>query len=301
MRSSDPFRAASVTKAVTAAAAVRLAADGRWSLDDPVTRRLPPDVISLLGRLEDLETVDELTVRRLLSHTSGVPDYFFDERFQERVRAEPGRLWQPEELIAAAVESKRLDFAPGEGFAYGDTGFVLVGLAMQGLVGRALADVYRSLVFDPLRMGSTYLEWHEPRRGGEISHHYDGDRDLQPQNTSYDWAGGGLVTTAGDLTRFLSGLFRGALFDPSWQSEMTRWNERLRWRPDSSARYLRYGLGIGVNPACDEEIIGATGVWGAFAYYWPDGDAAIAGTVNQRGVDRASLLDAAVCALKDPA
>lgn len=296
LRPDDPFRAASVTKAVTAATAVRLAAQGHWSLDGPVTPFLPAHVVERLRGLDGLSTVDALTIRRLLSHTSGLPDYFFDERFQARVRAEPGRTWCPEELVEAAVATGRLAFPPGADFSYGDTGYVLVGIAVERLVALPLADAYRSLIFQPLAMHATYLEWHEPPRGSAVSHHYDGDRDLLPMNTSFDWAGGGLVTTAGDLTRFLRGLYRGALFDERWLAELTTWRDRLRWAPDSSARYLRYGLGVGVNVACGEEIVGATGVWGAFAYFWPAGDVAIAGTVNLRGANRSALLDAVVCA-----
>jgi D-alanyl-D-alanine carboxypeptidase len=298
LRPEDPFRAASVTKAVTAATAVRLAAQGRWSLDGSVSALLPSDIVEILRNLEGLPTLDALTIRRLLSHTSGMPDYFFHERFQARVRADPNRTWQPAELIEAAVEAKRLVFLPGTDFSYGDTGYVLVGLAIERLVDRPLAEVYRSLIFAPLGMEATYLEWHEPPRGSDVSHHYDGDRDLLPLNTSFDWAGGGLVTTAGDLVRFLQGLFGKALFEQRWLGELTTWRNQLRWSSDSSARYLRYGLGIGANLACGEEIIGATGVWGAFAYFWPAGDAAIAGTVNLRGADRSLLLDSVICALQ---
>ncbi len=288
-----------MTKAVTAATAVRLAANGRWDLDSPVTRLLPPHLVRLLRGLEGLPSVDALTIRRLLNHTSGLPDYFFHEQFQARVQADPNRMWSPEELVVAAVEGGQLAFLPGSDFSYGDTGYVLVGLAMERLLDRSLADAYRPLIFAPLGMDSTYLEWHEPSRGANISHHYDGDRDLLPMNTSYDWAGGGLVTTAGDLLRFLRGLFGGALFDTRWSAELTTWRDGLRWPPDSSARYIRYGLGIGVNMACGEEIVGATGVWGAFAYFWPAVGAAIAGTVNLRGLDRSTLLDGVVCALQD--
>jgi len=294
----DPFRAASVTKAVTAASAVALAAAGRWRLDDPIGPYLPERLAARLARLPGLESADELTVRRLLAHTSGLRDYFFDERFQARVQAEPERTWRPIELAEAALEAGPVAFAPGTDFAYGDTGYVLVGLALERLLDRPLAEVYRTLVLAPLGMESTYLEWHEPARGGELSHHYDGERDLTGTNTSFDWAGGGLVTTAGDLVRFLGGLFGGALFGARWRAEMTRWRDQLRWRPGSSAHYLRYGLGIGVNRAAGETLVGATGVWGAFAYYWPRGGAAVAGTVNRVGADRAALLEAIIEALK---
>jgi D-alanyl-D-alanine carboxypeptidase len=287
-----------VTKAVTAATAVRLAAQGRWCLESPVTRLLPPNVVRALRNLEGLPTVDALTIRRLLNHTSGLPDYFIDERFQARVRADPNRRWKPRELVESAVEARRLAFLPGTDFSYGDTGYVLVGLAIERVVDRPLAEAYRSLIFTPVAMDATYLEWHEPPRSSDVSHHYDGDRDLLPLNTSFDWAGGGLVTTAGDLVRFLQGLFSKALFEERWLGELTTWRNRLRWSPDSSAWYLRYGLGIGVNLACGEEIVGATGVWGGFAYFWPAGGVAIAGTVNLRGADRSPLLDAVVCALR---
>lgn len=298
LRSDDPFRAASVTKAVTA---VRLAAEGYWELDGPITPLLPSNLVVLLRDLEGLQDIDALTIRRLLNHTSGLPDYFFREQFQARVQKDPNRMWQPAELVAAAIEGNRLAFLPGTDFSYGDTGYVLVGLAIERLLDRPLAEAYRSLIFGPLRMDSTYLEWHEPPRGSEVSHHYDGQRDLLPLNMSFDWAGGGLVTTADDLVKFLRGLFGGALFGQRcqrWSMELTAWHDGLRWPPDSSAQYLRYGLGIGVNLACGEEIIGATGVWGAFAYFWPAGGAAIAGTVNLRGADRSTLLHAVICALR---
>ena len=95
LRPEDPFRAASVSKAVTAATAVRLAAQGLWRLDGSVTPFLPLQAVEYLHRLDGLQSDDDLTFRRLLSHTSGVPDYFFDAQFQKRVQSEPNRIWRP--------------------------------------------------------------------------------------------------------------------------------------------------------------------------------------------------------------
>jgi D-alanyl-D-alanine carboxypeptidase len=295
---SDAFRAASVTKAVTAATVVRLASRERWALDDPVAAWLPADVVASLERLRGLPGVTALTIRHLLGHTSGLPCYFFDQQFQARVKVEPDRVWQPNDLVGAAVDTGQLMFPPGSNFSYGDTGYVVLGLAIESLTGGSLTEAYRSLIFDPLEMGDTYLEWREKARGPELSHHYDGDADLRGANISYDWAGGGLVTTAGDLIRFLRGLFGHRLFEAPWLDAMMTWNDAVRWRPHSSARYLRYGLGLGMNRAYGEDIVGVTGVWGAFAYYWPSGDAVCAGTVNTRGADRSALMDAVIEALK---
>ena len=298
LRTNDAFRAASVTKAVTATVAVYLAANQHWNLDDPITDFIPTPVIGKLRKLKGLSNVNELTIRRLLSHTSGLPDYFFDDRFQAQVRKEPNRIWQSKELIEAAAEVGELLFSPGTDFSYGDTAYVVVGIAIERLLGCSLANAYRSLIFGPLEMEATYLEWHETSREHNLSHHYAGDEDLWGTNLSYDWAGGGLVTTAGDLTRFLQGLFGETLFSRRWLSELINWQVETRWRPDSSARYIRYGLGLGTNIAYGEEIIGATGVWGAFAYYWPAGDATITGTLNLVGADRPALMDAVIRAVK---
>lgn len=296
LQTTDRFRAASVTKAFTAATAVSLAATNQWNLEDCITDYLPLRVREILSRLTGPGD-SKITLRQLLNHTSGLPDYFFNENFQARVRAQPERSWQPHELVAAASQSGSLLFPPGTDFSYGDTAYVLVGIAIEQILQCGLGDAYRSVILDPLAMNSTFLERDVPQAGSNLAHHYDGDRDLRYRNLSFDWAGGGLVTTAADLSGFLRGLFDGVLFEQRWLREMTHWRTATRWRPHSSARYLGYGLGLGRNIAYGEDIIGVTGVWGAFAYHWPDGDATITGTLNRVGADRPALMDAVIRAL----
>lgn len=297
----DPFRAASVTKAVTAATLLRLAAAGRLGLDDPLGGHLPATLVDRVHRLDGVSRGASITLRQLLSHTSGVRDYIGDERFVAALRADPSRTWAPSELVEQAITLGPPSFPPGAGFRYSDTGYVLLGLVVEAVTAGPLARAYRDLVLDPLGMERTYLEWHEPPRGGSVSHAYLGEVDLTSVNTSFDWGGGGLVSTAGDLVRLARGLVAGPLLDERWRRELTAWVPETRWEPASTARYARYGLGVGANTAAGEEIVGATGAWGAFAYFWPGGDAAIAGTVNRFGVDRAPLLHAVVWALKGEA
>jgi len=125
LRPDDAFRAASVTKSVTAAVAVRLACQGRLSLDEPLADQLAPE---LLDRWSALDALPRTTPRQLLAHTSGLPNYFTDEAFAARLREEPGRAWRPAELVDHAAAFGTPRFPPGRGFEYCDTGYVVAGI-----------------------------------------------------------------------------------------------------------------------------------------------------------------------------
>jgi D-alanyl-D-alanine carboxypeptidase len=105
-----------------------------------------------------------------------------------------------------------------------------------------------------------------------------------------DWAGGGLVTTAPDLARFVRGLWSGQLLSADLRAEMTRWTPGARFPPGIAVRYDDYGLGIGRIAVDGVELIGHTGLWGAFAWYAPEHDAVLVGTHNDATVDRAPLV-----------
>src|SRR3954453_15932868 len=119
LRPDDPFRVATVTKSVTATAAVRLAQEDRLALDEPLGDQLGS---KLLERWRSLEALPHTTPRQLLAHTSGLPDYFQEEGFLARVRQEPSRAWQPVEFVDHVAAHCTPRFPPGEGFSYSDTG-----------------------------------------------------------------------------------------------------------------------------------------------------------------------------------
>jgi len=282
-----PFRAASVTKTVTAVALVGLAGEGRLGLDQPLGELLPA---GLLGRLRGLGDLPAITPRQLLAHTAGLYDYFHDRAFEARVAANPASPWGPVDLLEHAAGHGEPSFPPDEGFSYSDSGYVLAGLTIEHLVAEPLHAVYRAQVLDPLAMDATYLEGHEPARGGEPAHHYRGETDLSAVTPTIDWAGGGLVTTAPDLVRFVRGLWAGQLLPAQVRAEMTRWTPGACFPPGIAVRYDDYGLGIGRVAIEGLELIGHTGFWGAFAWYAPELDAVLVGTHNDAAVDRAPLV-----------
>jgi D-alanyl-D-alanine carboxypeptidase len=285
----DAFRVASVTKNVTATVAVRLAHDDKLQLDRPLGDQLDSE---LLERWRNLEALPRTTPRQLLTHTSGVPNYFDEQTFFPRVQREPDRAWEPIELVDHAAAHGTPQFAPGEGFSYSDTGYVLVAILLEQVTGQRLHGIYRHLVFEPLGMDSTWLEGHEQPRTREIAHHHHGDLDMTTVSPTIDWAGGGLVTTAPDLAAFVRGLWSGLILDPNGLEQLTRWTPGARFPPGHRLRYDDYGLGTGRIEVEGIELVGHTGFIGAFAFYAPNEDAVLVGTHNQSQVDRWPLVGA---------
>ena len=144
MRPDDRFRIGSVTKTFVAALVLRLVEEGRLRLDDPVERWLPGLVPG--GR--------SITVRHLLSHTAGLPDYVEDPR----LRREPERRWTPTELVSLALARSRERVPPGGAFAYSSTDYVLLGLIAEKAGGADLGDQLRDRLFEPLGLRRTSFE-----------------------------------------------------------------------------------------------------------------------------------------------
>jgi D-alanyl-D-alanine carboxypeptidase len=291
LRPDDAFRAASVTKNVTAVVVVRLAWDGRLALDKPLSEQLGSE---LLDRWRALDALPHTTVRQLLTHTAGVPNYFGEESFMARLREDPVRAWRPIELVDHAVAHETPSFPPGQGFQYSDTGYVIAAILAEQATGRELHELYRELVFDPLAMDETWLEGHEPARNPEPAHHYSGELDWTTVSPTIDWAGGGLVTTARDLARFIRGLWSGQLVDSRALRELTRWTPGASFPPGHMLRYDRYGAGMGSITVEGVELVGHTGFIGAFAFHAAAHDAVLVGTHNASQVDRLPLV-AALC------
>jgi len=294
----DQFVINSVAKMMTATIVLQLVEAGRLGLDDPIARYLPDSLIAGLHVFQGQEYSQSITVRHLLSHTSGIIDDWRCADFFDRVAADSARRWTPEETVRFVKDRCPPEFKPGDGFHYSDTGYNVIGLLLENLTGRPLHELYRTMLLYPLAMDHTYRPAYEAARpslpGRRPSERYLDDLEctLWPSVMTADWAGGGLVSTAEDLTRFLRAFVRNEIFeDPSTRDEMFAWVE--------SGPFHNYGLGISrvlfdrsENPmhAGLGEIWGHAGSSHVFMFYWPREDVTIVGTLNQLAVE-GSLYD----------
>ena len=238
------FRIGSITKMFTATVIVRLAEEGLLTLDDPLALWLP-DVA------EQLPYGDAITLRHLLTHTSGVfsiveheaywADIFTEAEIDEGAGTVTLACVQqdPYDTLARYVYGQDAYFEPGAGWHYSNTNYTLLGMVIEKATAMPLAEAYRTRIYEPLGMASTFLDCYEDPVI-DVVHGYTGFgdtmSDLTELHESVGWSAGGIVSTAPDLIAFARGLFGGALFDdPESLVAMT-----------TPARGSSYGLGITV-------------------------------------------------------
>ncbi|MFG2965250.1 serine hydrolase domain-containing protein [Streptomyces sp. NPDC048288] len=257
MNTTDRLRVGSVTKTFTATVVLQLAAEHRLSLDTPVAHYLP-GTLGAAGK--------HITVRRLLRHTSGLPDYLDAPEWEhpERLRH---RHFEPRELIARALELPR----PRQPWHYATTNYLVLGLIVQQVTGRGPETEIDRRIIEPLGLRDTYWPGDETRIRGRYSHSYfaaeDGRRvDGTDWNTTFGGVGGALVSTQSDLTRFADALLGGRLLPAPRLREMQR---TVAADPDRLWPGARYGLGLISSP------LSCGGVWWGHAGTVPGGHRAL--------------------------
>lgn len=281
-----PFRIASITKTFTAAVIVQLAAEGRLGFDDLMADHLPPDHLDLVPRLHTFEGTSygaSITVRQLLTHSSGLFDYAQSEGFIGEIITDPSAVWTPRRMLEGSIVWGQPHFAPdtGYGYAYSDTGYVLLGLIIEHLDGRPLHESYRARLLEPLGLQGTYLEGFEPHRGPALAHTHEGVHDTSIIHGSADWAGGGLVSTLDDLATFAQALVDGRVVARPLLDEMLRYDFRVLDPARHSAGFLGYGFGVEARDSDGFLLRGHRGHWGAWMHVDPLSRLTITGTINQ--------------------
>lgn len=286
----DHFRVASITKMFVATVVLQLADEHRLRLDDALTAYLP-----------DFPGAERITVRQLLAHASGVPDYTRIEGFGRRLLEDRDRVWRPSEIITLAAR-RSAEFDPGTDYAYSNTDYVLLGEVIRVATGVSWAEQVRTRILEPLGLRDTYVAGtgRAEHQAPVIPGFFDVDDDGIQENveTGGPWpaqdtsegAAGALVSTAGDLVAFGDALFRGRLLDDAALTTMTTPGPH-------HPRTSNYGLGLEI-----QRRDYRTTTWGHGGFlpgfrstlrYLPDADLLVVALVNDSRADADDLAELA--------
>jgi D-alanyl-D-alanine carboxypeptidase len=243
MRASDRYRIASVTKAFVSVVILQLESEGRLDIDDSVEKWLPGLVPNGAA----------ISLRELMSHTSGLFDYTADTDFGNAVLANPARTWTPHELLAYGLRHAPL-FAPGSSYSYSNTNYILLGLVAEAVTGKPLGQLLQERIFTPLALTSTsfplVIELDATFVHGYVSLNGSPLIDAAPLlSPSFAWAAGGIVSNTRDVTAFYRALLTGKLLPKTQLDEMKA--------PPANAG--TYGLGIATDFTTCGRAFGHTG------------------------------------------
>ncbi len=282
LRTTDRLLQGSVGKTYVAAVAMQLVGEGRLDLDAPIARWLGD--APWFGRLPNARAI---TVRQLMTHTSGLVRYEFDPRATAVLREQPMKAWTPEERLSYLFDTSA-PFAAGAGWDYSDTNYIVLGMILERITGRPYYDELRRRVLVPLALTETvpsdrpdipglangYAGEKNDLGGYDASLDANGRMRVNPQ---FEWTGGGIASTTADLARWGKLLYEGRAFDPALLPRM------LDGVPARLGRDVRYGLGVMLRPTTLGTTWGHSGFFPGYAtelLYFPDLKLAAALQVN---------------------
>ncbi|MGE0277458.1 MAG: serine hydrolase domain-containing protein [Nitrospiraceae bacterium] len=251
------FRIASNTKTMTAAVIMQLAQESRLSVDDKVSMYVP-----------GVPNGDKISIAELLEMRSGLYNYTNAPEVSASIDHNPSKVWSREELLAIAF-ARPTNFPPGSRYEYNNTNYALLGLIIEKVDRKPLAQAMQDRLFGPLKMPRTVL----PARTVNTiptpySHGYlygsssvalVGEPPYSPEviaaakagtllpkdytgvNHSFAEAAGGVISTANDLTTWIKALVGGRVLNAEYQR---RWLDSLKPEVPSKPEGQKYGYGI---------------------------------------------------------
>jgi D-alanyl-D-alanine carboxypeptidase len=248
MRVEDLLLAGSTGKTFFAAVAVQLVEAGKLALDAPVSTYLGS--LPWYLRLPNAKT---MTVRHLMTHTSGLVRYEMNPKFTAALRAAPDKTWTPEEELSFLLDATP-PFAAGEGWDYSDTNYIVLGMLCERITGTKLYDEVQRRFLGPLKL--TRIVPSTSRRIPGLIPGYAGPKDplglpdevmtngVFTINPQFEWTGGGYATSPLDLARWGQALYAGKALSAKARALMIDAAVPARLGPET-----RYGLGVIVRPS----------------------------------------------------
>lgn len=283
---SEPFFIASVTKLFITALILKLVDQDKINLKDKIGKYLQKEIIAGLHIYKGKEYSDQISVENLMAHTSGIPDYFQQKNvsgqiLQNELTSGRDKAWDFNKVIEW---SKSMDplFIPSQSKKahYSDTNYQLLGKITEHIYGDQLQHILKREIFDPLWLKQTYLYTDLTDGHPKLIYFKDIKLNIPKAMCSFR-ADGGIVSNAPELMKFLEAFFTGKLFSLKHIREIQVWN-KIFFPLESGIGIQRFKVPWYFSPFKKiPELIGHSGLSGAFAFFCPERQIYLTGTVNQ--------------------
>lgn len=282
----QPYFIASTTKLFTTAIILKLRAERKLSLEDKISNYIDNSILTGLHIYRGKDYSQELTIKHLLSHTSGLPDYFQGKgingkSLENELTEGNDQFWTFEQAIERTKKMTPL-FAPGaKGKAnYSDANFQLLGKFIENLTDKSYSENCNDFIIQPLGLTKTYLFQDSTDKAPKTLYYKSNKLNIPKAMTSFG-ADGGIVSNSNDMLVFIEAFFTGKLFPATYIEELQDWNKIFFPMRSGTGIHL-FKLPWIFNPTgAVPYFIGHSGLSGALAYYSPKQNIFIVGTVNQ--------------------
>lgn len=287
------YRVGSITKLFTSVLVMKLYEEGEISLDNKLEKWYP-----------DFPNADQITIKQLLNHNSGIYNYTENLWISIRSIVNSNKEWDPEHILNT-VYDEEFYFKPGESHYYSNTNYLILGLIIEKVTDKSLKEVYREYIFGPLELNNTYF-----LPGDKIPDKLvtGFERDVIPfgiqkftsQENSFaslGFAAGGMVTTAEELTIFLESIFKTEYLEEETVKMM---NDYLLAADPDVKNQIGYGLGLRVLKIKGDILYGHTGTipgFGAAAFYCPQENYSISYASNISLFDQVKVLEGLIAVI----
>lgn len=266
-----PFLIASITKMFTATCILQETEKGNLDIDTKIVEYLSE------AWIKDISNTESATLKQLLNHTSGIPDFYDNTRFELTRLNRENNDFSTLDVLAYA-EGLDAYFPAGTEYEYSNTNYLLLGLILEEVTGENLADIYKSHIFDPLGIKSGYYSTDEPFPSDLIKGYGE---PLDGELIETEWlyvdemgtADGGIAIHIYDLFLFVQGLFEGDLVLPETKAEMLTPISLTEDDSETILGHQRNGLGVEIydTPKGGEGYGHTGGIDGflSYAMYFP--------------------------------
>lgn len=280
--SKQPVYMASVGKLFTSVMISLLNEKEELHFNDNIINYLEPDLTEKLHHFDGKDYSNQIKIKHLLNHTSGLSDHF--RPLLKKLLQEPNFSMSPEEAITWTKKHTKPLFPPGNGFKYTDTNYHLLGLIIEKITKMPFHEALKNYIYEPLQMkNSSMLHYSKPldKQTQDLADFYIDTNNLANYKgyASIDYAGGGLVSTGEDLLKYMKALTSYQLVK----------KETLDVMMNDNAKYglgIDYGYGImqfKTVPLLMPKIFncwGHAGATGSYMFYHPKLDSYVIGTFN---------------------